>query len=178
MIRKATLADVDAIERIYNAILDQEEAGEASVGWQRGVYPTRQTALDAIEQAGDMYVMTADDDEAAVVAAARINQEQVPEYANADWEHDAPAEQVMVLHTLVVDPEAGRHGYGKRFVAFYEQLAAQSGCPYLRMDTNERNVRARALYEKLGFAEPDVVDCDFNGIDGIRLVCLEKKLDI
>lgn len=46
------------------------------------------------------------------------------------------------------------------------------------MDTNERNVRARALYKKLGFVEPDIVDCDFNGIDGIRLVCLEKKLDI
>ena len=178
MIRKATFADVDAIERIYNAILDQEEAGEVSIGWQRCVYPTRQTALDAIEQADDMYVMTADDDETAVVAAARINQEQVPEYANADWEHDAPAEQVMVLHTLVVDPKSGGHGYGKRFVAFYEQLAAQSGCPYLRMDTNERNVRARALYKKLGFSEPDIVDCDFNGIDGIRLVCLEKKLDI
>lgn len=178
MIRKATLEDVDAIEAIYNAILDQEEAGEVSIGWQRGVYPTRKTAVDAIGQAGDMYVMSDDDDESVVVAAARINQEQVPEYADAAWEHDAPAEQVMVLHTLVVDPRAGSRGYGKRFVAFYEGLAAKNRCPYLRMDTNERNVRARALYKKLGFAEPDIVPCDFNGIEGIRLVCLEKKLDI
>lgn len=178
MIRKATLADLDAIERIYDAIHDQEEAGEVTIGWQRGVYPTRKTALAAIEQADDMYVMTADDDESQIAAAARINQEQVPEYADADWEHDAPAEKVMVLHTLVVDPGSGGRGYGKRFVAFYEELAAQNGCPYLRMDTNERNSRARALYKKLGFAEPDIVDCDFNGIDGIRLVCLEKKLEI
>ena len=178
MIRKATLGDVDAIEGIYNAILDQEEAGEVSIGWQRGVYPTRDTATGAIESADDMYVMTADDCDSVVVAAARINQEQVPEYADATWEHDAPADQVLVLHTLVVDPKAGGRGYGKRFVAFYEELAAKRGCPYLRMDTNERNTRARALYKKLGFSEPDIVDCVFNGIEGVRLVCLEKKLDI
>ena len=175
MIRKATPNDLDAIESIYDAIHTQEESGEVTIGWIRGVYPTRAIAAAAIQDAVDMYVMTADDSD-AVVAAARINQEQVPEYADAKWEHDAPADQVMVLHTLVVDPTAGGHGYGKRFVAFYEQLALENKCPYLRMDTNARNVRARALYAKLGYKEPDIVPCIFNGIPNVQLVCLEKKL--
>lgn len=174
MIRKATVEDLDAIEAIYDAIHSQEESGAVSIGWDRAIYPTRATAAAAVV-AEDMYVMVADDSD-AIVAAARINQEQVPEYADAAWQFDAPAEQVMVLHTLVVDPAAGGHGYGKRFVAFYEQLAFESSCPFLRMDTNERNVRARALYKKLGYAEPDIIPCVFNGIEGVQLVCLEKKL--
>lgn len=172
MIRLATAADLDAIEAIYTAIHDQEEAGEVTIGWDRAIYPTRATAQAALEL-GDMFVL---EEEGRVVAAARINQEQVPEYADATWEVDAPDDQVMVLHTLVVDPAQGGRGFAKRFVAFYEEYALQHNCPYLRMDTNEKNVRARALYAKLGYAEPDIVPCVFNGIEGVQLVCLEKTL--
>ena len=113
----------------------------------------------------------------AAARAARINQIQVPEYANARWQHpQAPAEQVMVLHTLVVDPLQGGKGLGTAFVRFYEDYAREHGCPYLRMDTNQRNANARALYARLGYREPDIVDCCFNGIAGVRLVCLEKTL--
>lgn len=170
--RLATVDDLDAIESIYNAIHDQEEAGLVSIGWVRGVYPTRATAQAALA-AGDMFVEV---DDGVVVAAARINQEQVPEYAHARWAAGAPADQVMVLHTLVVDPDRGGRAYGKRFVAFYEDFALRNGCPYLRMDTNQRNQRARALYAKLGYAEADVVACNFNGIQDVQLVCLEKTL--
>ena len=38
------------------------------------------------------------------------------------------------------------------FVEFYEQYALSNGCPYLRIDTNERNARARAMYKKLGYS--------------------------
>ena len=50
-------------------------------------------------------------------------------------------------------------------------------CRCLRMDTNEINAPARALYARLGYREADVVPCDFNGLGQIRLVCLEKRLD-
>ena len=60
---------------------------------------------------------------------------------------------------------------------WYENYARKHGCPYLRMDTNERNRTARALYAKLGYTEPGIVDCRFNGIPGVQLVCLEKKVN-
>ena len=172
LVHKATQADLDAIASIYNAIHDQEEAGTVTIGWDRAVYPSRLTAAEAVA-ADDMYVM---EDEGRVVASARINQVQVPEYANANWNDDAPANQVMVLHTLTVDPALGGRGYGKGFVAFYEEFAREHGCRFLRMDTNARNMRARALYAKLGYAEADIVPCVFNGIPGVQLVCLEKTL--
>ncbi len=171
-IRKATEADIDGIEKIYDRIHDEEEAGRATIGWIRGVYPTRATALAALGR-DDLFVML---DEEQVVAAAVINQVQVEEYKYGSWEHEAADSEVMVLHCLVVDPLQGGKGCGRKFVSFYEEYAKEHGCPALRMDTNERNARARALYKKLGYAEVGIVSCDFNGIPGVGLVCLEKYL--
>jgi hypothetical protein len=55
-------------------------------------------------------------------------------------------------------------------------LARENGCTVLRMDTNAKNAAARRLYQKLGYAEPDIVPCIFNGIPNVQLVLLEKKL--
>ena len=61
-------------------------------------------------------------------------------------------------------------------MAFYEEYARENGCPYLRMDTNARNLAARRLYAYLGYWEAGIVPCVFNGIQDVQLVCLEKKL--
>ena len=98
MVRKATEADIPAVTAIYDALLDREEQGLLSTGWTRGVYPTEQTARDAL-RAGTLYVM---EREGRVTAAAKIDQSQMEQYSRCRWQHDAPPEQVLVLHTLVV----------------------------------------------------------------------------
>ena len=74
MFRNATMADLDQVAAIYDRIHTEEEAGRSTVGWIRGVYPTRQTALASI-QAGDLFVA---EEDGQIVATAKINQEQVP----------------------------------------------------------------------------------------------------
>ena len=170
--RKATMSDLDRIEEIYNQIHDEEESGRATIGWIRSIYPTRATAEAAIRK-GTMYVEEAD---GHIVAAAKIDQEQVPEYADASWTADAPEDKVLVLHTLVVSPTDAGKGHATAFVHFYEDCARERNCPYLRMDTNERNAAARKLYRKLGYLETGIVSCIFNGIPGVRLICLEKTI--
>lgn len=173
MVRKAVAADIAQITAIYEHIHDSEESGKSVIGWIRSVYPTEETARTALE-ADDLFVM---EEEGAVVAAARINREQVPVYAQVPWRYpDVPDEQVMVLHTLVVEPDCAGKGYGTAFVRFYEEYARENGCPYLRMDTNARNRAARRLYAGLGYWEAGIVPCVFNGIPDVQLVCLEKKL--
>ncbi len=169
---KAEEKHIDAIEGIYSRIIDAQEQGRLTVGWQRGVYPTRQTALDALKR-GDLFVCV---DGGQVVAAAIINRIQVPVYAEVGWLYHAEPDEVMVLHTLVVDPLRAGRGYGTAFVAYYESYAKNNGCPVLRMDTNEKNAAARRLYARLGYREAGIVPCVFNGIKGVGLVCLEKKL--
>lgn len=48
MFRKAVPGDLDQIAAIYDAIHTEEESGRATIGWLRAIYPTRQTAADAI----------------------------------------------------------------------------------------------------------------------------------
>ena len=171
-IRKATEADISAVAAIYDALLDREEQGLLSTGWTRGVYPTEQTARDALA-AGTLYVL---EDGGRVTAAAKIDQSQMAQYTHCHWQNDAPPEKVLVLHTLVVDPAVKGKGCGTAFVAFYERLARDTDRPFLRIDTNARNTPARTLYAKLGYTEAGIVAGTFNGIPGVQLVCLEKKV--
>lgn len=172
MIRKADYADVPSVSAIYEAIHTAEEAGLTTIGWVRGVYPTAHTAQAACDR-GDLFVQ---EDQGVIVGAAIINQSQCDGYETAAWQYPAPGSEIMVLHTLVIDPAAARRGYGKAFVSFYEAYAAEQGCRYLRMDTNARNSRARAMYAKLGYLEIGVIPTVFNGIAGVNLVLLEKAL--
>ena len=172
LIRKAEARDLDAIESIYNNVLLKEEEGEVIIGWERGIYPRRETAEAALKR-NDIFVM---EDEGAIVGSGIINKEQVDVYEKAKWKYKAEDSEVMVLHTLVIDPNKSGKGYGKRFVDFYEDFARENGCKYLRMDTNEKNKAARSLYTKLGFNEIDCLPCIFNGLEGVNLILFEKKL--
>lgn len=172
MIRKAVEEDVKRVACIYDEILSEEENGNLTIGWERGVYPTEETALNAFRN-GELFVL----DEDGIVGAAIINKKQVDSYSLAHWSVDAPDYEVMVLHTLVISPKASGRGKGKEFVDFYEKYALENNCRYLRMDTNERNSRARKLYSKLGYKEIGIVPTTFNGIEGVGLVLLEKILN-
>ena len=169
-IRKAAETDIPAVVKIYENVIDHDIKVKKTVGWKPGIYPTEDTARTGLE-ADDLFVM---EDGGKIVATARINHDQPEEYRKVDWEHDLPDDKVLVLHTLAVDPSAAGHGYGTKFVAFYEKLAKDTGCAGLRMDTNRINTPARTLYAKLGYKEVGEIPCTFNGIEDIRLLCLEK----
>lgn len=172
MIRKANYYDLDRITEIYDQIHDFEEAGKLVIGWIRNVYPVRKTAEVSLAR-DDLFVL---EDGGVIVASAIINQIQVSEYADASWEYEAHDGEIMILHTLTVDPFRQGKGYGKTFVEFYEQYAKEHHCKELRMDTNAKNAIARRMYQKLGYKETDIVPCVFNGIPDVMLVCLEKHL--
>ncbi len=171
-IRKAVAPDLDAVEKLYEDVHSAEEAGAQSIGWIRGIYPTRATAEAALVR-GDLFVMTSEEE---ILGAAIINQSQVDVYALADWEYAVPDSEVCVLHTLVISPAASGRGLGTAFVRYYEQFALSRGWRELRLDTNARNNAARSLYRKLGYREVGVVPTVFNGIPDVRLVLLEKRL--
>ncbi len=144
-----------------------------TVGWIRSVYPTRKTAEESLER-GDLFVL----DDGDILGAEIINQTQADCYKKGDWEYEADDKEVCVLHTLVNSPKASGKGYGKKFIKFYEDYAIELGCLELRIDTNERNKRAREMYRKLGYKEIGIVPTVFNGIPDVNLVLLEKKLKV
>ena len=74
-IRPATADDLPRIEQIYDAIHTAEETGAASVGWARGIYPTRATAQAALDD-GALFVL---EDDGVLVAAGRIDRTHRPD---------------------------------------------------------------------------------------------------
>lgn len=172
ILRLATKADLPAVCKIYDRAHDMEEQGLWTTGWIRGIYPERDIAEESLEK-GCLYVAEVDGE---IAATARINQIQDEEYAQGDWSEDVPPEQVLVLHTMIVLPEYQRCGVAQFIVSEYAQMARSLGCTWLRLDTNEINLPARALYRKLGFTEIGVALGDFCGLPDIHLMLLEKKL--
>ena len=143
MIRKAVPGDIPAVAAIYGRIHDREEAGAGTTGWKRGVYPTEATAREAL--AADVLFVG----RARGTDRRRRAHSTRRRCRNTRWpagKYAAEAREIMVLHTLVVDPDAAGQGIGTGFVAFYERYARERGCPCLRMDTNEINApRPRPL---------------------------------
>ncbi len=172
MIRKARKEDIGAVAALYDAIHTEEEAGRLTIGWGRDIYPTAETAADAF-RAGSLYVL---EEQGSVLAAAKIDQIQLPAYADAAWKYEAADREVLVLHTLAVLPSAMSRGYGPDFMRFYENLARETGFRVLRIDTNARNLYARKFYSRLGYREAGIVPCEFNGLKDVHLVCLEKMV--
>ena len=186
IIRKATAEDIPAIAAIYDEIHTREEAGEVTTGWLRGVYPVQKTAEDAVAR-GDMFVQVVGESDPTagaststageqVVGTAIINQIQVDVYSDGKWQYPAEESEVMVIHTLVISRQTDLKGLGSDFLAYYEAFALEHGCKYLRLDTNARNAAARAFYKKHGYTEIGIVPTVFNGIPGVDLVLIEKKL--
>ena len=83
IIRKGTQADLVSVEQLYNDIHTAEETGQQTIGWIRGVYPTRATAQAALD-ANDLFVL---EDAGEILGAARINKAQVDSYAAVSYTH-------------------------------------------------------------------------------------------
>lgn len=172
MIRKAVSGDIDRVEAIYSAIHSGIEEGRIPLYWARNAYPTRQTAVRALE-GGELFVEI---EGGTVTAAAIINRKQGKEYGSGNWRYYAQPQEIMVLHTLAVDPRFSGRGCGTRMMDFYEQYALDSGCKCLRLNTQAQNTPARSFYGKLGYEEAGVIGCTFHGIPNVQLVFLEKKI--
>lgn len=172
--RKAEITDRERILEIYDHILDEEEKGPKICGWRRGFYPTPDVA-DAGIESGEMIVLEAD---GLVVGSARFNKIQDEVFYKAKWQHDAPEEEVLVLHTLTVDPLCKGHGYGKMILAYYEELARKMNCTELRMDTGGTNSRARKIYADMGFIEADALEYSYTEKpeDIHKVIFLEKYI--
>ena len=84
-IRKATAADLDGVEGIYNAVLDYQAEHSNYTNWAKGSYPTRADAEKALAE-GTLYVQF---DEGVMVGCAIYNHEQLPEYSKIDWKYPA-----------------------------------------------------------------------------------------
>ena len=173
MIRLAREADLPAVGRVYEEILDREEALPVPyTNWQRGKYPTVDHARRALE-AGELWVA---EEEGDLYGAFILNGTQLPEYDNIPWRFPADRDQVAVIHTLVVSPRWAGRGKAREMVAFCEEESRRRGWRVMRLDTYEGNTPANTMYPKLGYRLAGATEFFFQGFIHEILNCYEKEL--
>lgn len=172
MIRLATPADLSQAAEIYEEILDQEQQGPVYTNWQRGKYPTIDTARQA-QEAGTLYVGEEDGVPWGVV---NLNGLQLPEYDAIPWSIPAARDEVGVIHTLCIRPSCHGRGYARQMVAFCEEESRRLGRTVIRLDTWEGNLPANHLYPSLGYHYAGQAEFFFMGFVRENLNCYEKKL--
>jgi len=65
------------------------------------------------------------------------------------------ARQLLNIHDLAVLPESRGMGVGRSLLAAVEQKARDLNCCKLTLEVQERNHRARGLYQSFGFAQAE-----------------------
>ena len=173
MIRLAQPSDLDAIAEIYEEILAAEDARPVScTNWQRGKYPTRDTARAALE-AGTLWV---GEEDGAVYGCVNLNGEQLPEYDAIPWSIPAEKSEVGVIHTLVIRPSWSGRGKARSLWPSVRNRYTYRGKKAVRLDTYEGNVPANAMYPRLGYTFAGATEFFFQGFIHEVLNCYEKAL--
>ena len=172
MIRQAETRDLDAVEQGYTDLLTHEAETGSNSNWVLGVYPTRQTAADALAR-GELFVLEEDGE---ICASIILNQAQAAEYQQIPWEIPAADSEILVIHTLCIPPAKAGRGYGKRMARFALDHARHQGCRVIRLDTWAENKPAATLYQKLGFRLAGRAAVLHEGVIPEELIFFERDL--
>ena len=82
------------------------------------------------------------------VAFICVNKLEPAEYSELNW---SSRKDAMVIHRMAVDPEHRRKGVGRELMKFAEDLAQKQRIDYLKIDTNSKNEKMKALFVKCGY---------------------------
>ena len=145
----ASAGEMELVGKLYDSVNDyfEKHINYCYPNWQKGKYPVLADAQRAFEDQ-TLYVLKAAE---GILGSVIIDSFQHPEYKKIPWTLQAPDEDIMVIHTLVVDPDYRGQGLGEKLVRFGIDCCKKSGARAVRLDTHYKNIPARRLYEKCGF---------------------------
>jgi RimJ/RimL family protein N-acetyltransferase len=144
LIKKAGMHDIDGVEDIYDESIDWLDS-QGIHQWKRGVYPTRQSALDALPE-DSLYCCFLN---GSLAGTFIINERQPQQYDALNWKYKNG--KALVLHTLVIKPGNTGKGLGKTIMEFILDYARRNAYESIRLDAFPGNNASKALYGHFGF---------------------------
>ena len=145
LIRKAVVADIEAIVNIYvSAKQFMREAGNANQ-WNDN-YPNEQTALDDIQK-GIGYVCQDEGEVVATFAFAIDNEPTYDKIYDGAWLNERP---YAYIHRIAVK----KHGMGIVDFCFYECYKMY---PNLKIDTHRENIPMQKVLVRNGFEKCGII---------------------
>ena len=146
--------DLYEVGMIYSRIHEDLSQTINYPRWPRGIYPTEESAQEAMDKK-ELYVLK---ENQTIIGSVILNHDQDLGYENVDWQVAAKEDEVMVVHTLAIDPRLKGKGYAGIMIQKIKYLARQQNCLALRLDLTQGNLPARNLYQKHGFYFTGIAD--------------------
>lgn len=157
-IQLATKDDIDEIDCLYEALHYHLETHVNYPGWKRGIYPTREDAIEGVQNC-NLFVLRIGGEIAGEIV---LNHKPEQAYENAKWQIDVEYSEVIVIHTFAVHPKFQNRGIAQKLLQFAKEYSIENNMKCIRLDVSVNNKPAIALYEKFGFQYIDTVDLGLN----------------
>lgn len=167
---KASLSDIDEVEKLYNDLCDFLVKKDYNPGFRKGYYPTRQEVLYFLE--GDaLYVAKVDGKIVGSIALTHNGNAETNERLKFD---ETNYSDMLYIHIFVVHPNYQHQGIGSKILSFSEQCAMKEGAKAIRLYVYEKNYVAIKSYEKSGFIYIGKEDIGLSQY-GLKWFCLYEK---
>lgn len=170
MIRKAENEDVLSVEELYLAVLRFEQEHGNYTNWQKGVYPTRQTAEEALRE-GTLYV---GEENGKLWGTMILNDRQLECYREGKWQ--CRTDKVLVIHTMCIHPEARKCGRADQLLNYADEVARQEKKEAIRLDTYAGNLPANRMYQNRSYYFAGAVETLFLNGEWETLNLYEKRM--
>ena len=167
-IRKGGMSDLPAVSRLLLRVCRWAQRQPVNpCGWRSGFYPTEEDAAAALSE-GTLWIL---ENGGIPAGVAVFNHKQAPAYRKGNWQTPAADPEVLVIHTLTVDPACSGRGGARLLIDAACKLGRETGCKAIRLDAFTGNYRAICLYENYGFRLAGTVDLGLNvpGLKWFRL---------
>ncbi len=153
--RKAVLEDLENIEVMLKYVV--KEGRGKGLNWTEK-YPTREIFEEDILKR-EAYIIENDEELVGVVV---LNSEEDISYKNLLWQEN---ERFIVIHRFMISPNYEGQGYGKRLLGEILEWARKNNFRLVKLDTEEKNIRAQRLYESMGFKP--IGEVSLSDIEGV-----------
>jgi ribosomal protein S18 acetylase RimI-like enzyme len=171
LIEKGTKYDIDQLEQLYDDLNDYLENSINYPGWRKGIYPTREDAVNGVVN-DNLYVAKI---AGKIVGSMILSHKPEPVYHKVQWGINADYSGIFVIYTFAVHPAYLKNGIGMALMNFAVQHGMKEHAKAIRLDVYEKNLPAVRLYEKCGFNYVDTVDLGL-GKYGLHYFKLYEKI--
>lgn len=145
--RRAEKTDLDKVSGLYLEMIEYLDNNINYPGWYKNFYPIKQTAEEA-EKKRQLFIL---ENNEKIIATCILKSEQDKGYEKGNWKYNVSWNQTIEIHTLFVKVSELGKGYSKILLNKIEDFALSKEISILRLDVYEKNIPAKALYEKQGF---------------------------
>lgn len=111
-IEKAKENQYEAVRSFYHSLTDAMKDSPYDIGWKKDIYPAPEFLKESIED-GELYICTEDHQMAGAMV---LNHQCNDGYGKFQWQTEASADEILVIHALGVHPVYGGKGFAKAMV--------------------------------------------------------------